>query len=239
MSRFLFPRWINKLVTLAGGLLLCGAGYAGVFLLGATDDVTLNPGYQPDQPVPFSHKIHAGELKMDCRYCHVNVEKSAFATVPPTATCINCHSPIGVDGGTPQFSSVRSGSEKLRAVHESWESGESIPWVRIHRLPDYVFFNHSAHVSRGVSCVSCHGRIDTMDKVYQAKELSMAWCISCHSSPDSHLRSPELITKLDWLPEGAEGKSEAEVTAMKAEIGAELRKANGIHPKTNCAVCHR
>src|SRR5690606_29899377 len=115
----------------------------------------------PTQPVPFSHKIHAGELKMDCRYCHVNVQKGAHATIPPTATCINCHSPIGADGA-PALSAVHPASDRLRAVHESWETGESVPWVRIHKLPDFVFFNHSAHVNRGVSCVSCHGRIDTM-----------------------------------------------------------------------------
>ncbi len=155
--------------------------------LGATDPVTLNVGYEPDQPVPFSHKIHAGELKMDCRYCHVNVDKAAHATVPPTQTCINCHSPMGKDGA-PALSAVHPTSTKLRAVHESWESGESIPWAKIHRLPDFVYFNHAAHVNRGVSCVSCHGRIDTMEKVYQAKELSMAWCLECHNNPDANIR---------------------------------------------------
>lgn len=208
---------------------LAGAGYAGTMLLGITDPITLNPGYQPEQPVPFSHKIHAGELKMDCRYCHVNVDKGAMATIPPTATCINCHSPLGADG-VAKYSAVHASSEKLRAVHESWESQESVPWVKIHRLPDFVFFNHSAHVNRGVSCVSCHGRIDTMEKVYQDKPLSMAWCIECHSNPDASIRPVEYITKLDWEP--PEGKT-------REEIGAELREQLGIHPKTNCAVCHR
>ena len=229
MNRFLFPRWINKFVALAGLFAIGGGGYAGAMFMGATDDLTLNPGYQPTQPVPFSHKIHAGELKMDCRYCHVNVEKSAHASIPPTATCINCHSPIGEDG-SPALSAVHPDSEKLRAVHESWESDQSVPWIRIHRLPDYVFFNHEAHVTRGVSCVSCHGRIDTMEKVYQAKELSMAWCIECHNDPAEHIRPRELITKLDWEPE--EGQT-------RREIGEALIKENNIHPKTNCAVCHR
>lgn len=214
---------------MAGLFAAAGGAYTGTLLLGVTDDVTLNPGYMPDQPVPFSHKIHAGELKMDCRYCHVNVDKAAHASIPPTATCINCHSPLG-ENGTPALSAVHAGSEKLRAVHESWESGKSIPWTRIHRLPDYVYFNHSAHVNRGVSCVSCHGRIDTMPKVFQAKELSMAWCIECHNNPDEHIRPTEFVTKLDWEPE--EGKT-------RAEIGHELREEKGINPKTNCAVCHR
>jgi len=230
MNRFLFPRWTNKFLAMLGMFALAGGAYAGAIFFGATDDLTLNPGYQPTQPVPFSHKIHAGELKMDCRYCHVNVQKGAHASVPPTATCINCHSPIGPDGA-PKLSAVHPASEKLRAVHESWETDESIPWVRIHKLPDFVFFNHSAHVNRGVSCVSCHGRIDTMEKVFQAKELSMAWCIDCHRNPEPHLRPVELITKLDWEPGEGEGSKE--------EIGTRLREELGINPQTNCAVCHR
>ena len=231
MNRFLFPRWLNKFLPLAGLLLLAGGGYAGTLFLGATDPKTLNTGYQPTQPVPFSHKIHAGELKMDCRYCHTSVDKAAHASVPPTSTCINCHSPMGADGSAPVLSAVHSTSAKLRAVHESWESGESIPWVRIHRLPDFVYFNHSAHVNRGVSCVTCHGRIDTMEKVYQAKELSMAWCIECHSNPAPNIRPVDLVTKLDWEPAEGEGTRE--------EIGRQLVEEKGIHPKTNCAVCHR
>lgn len=231
MTRFLFPRWINTFLPLAGFLLLAGGGYVSVLFLGATDPQTLNPGYMPDQPVPFSHKVHAGELKMDCRYCHTGVDKAARASIPPTATCINCHSAMSPDGGAPQLSAVHSDSAKLRAVRESWESDESIPWIRIHRLPDFVFFNHSAHVNRGVSCVSCHGRIDTMDKVYQAKELSMAWCIECHREPAANIRPQEFVTKLDWEPAAGEGTRE--------EIGQRLIKEHDIHPKTNCAVCHR
>lgn len=230
MNRFLFPRWTNKFVPALGIFALCGAAYAGVLFLGATDDFTLNPGYQPTQPIPFSHKLHAGELKMDCRYCHVNVDKGAQATVPPTSKCINCHSPIGADGA-PQYAAVHPASEKLRVLHESWETGLSVPWVRIHRLPDFVFFDHSAHVNRGVSCVTCHGRIDTMEKVYQAKELSMAWCVDCHRHPDEHIRPVEFVTKLDWEPAEGEG--------TRAEIGKRLREEKGIHPRDNCAVCHR
>lgn len=214
-------------MALLGVFLIGGGGYAGTMFLGITDPQTLNPGYSPTQPVPFSHKIHAGQLKMDCRYCHTNVDKGASATIPATGTCINCHSPLSKEG-VPALAAVHSASQKLRAVHQSWESGKSVPWVKIHRLPDYVFFNHSAHVNRGVSCVTCHGRIDTMEKVYQAKELSMAWCISCHRNPEPNLRPVELVTKLDWKPEGD-----------PAELGAKLRQENNIHPKTNCAVCHR
>ncbi|MFO0940640.1 MAG: cytochrome c3 family protein [Pirellulales bacterium] len=235
MNRFLFPRWTNKFLPVLGILLLAGGGYAGTLFLAATDDKTINPGYQPTQPVPFSHKIHAGELKMDCRYCHIGVDKAAAASVPPTATCINCHSP-DMDGKGPQFAAVRHDSTKLRAVHESWKSKEdSVPWIRIHRLPDFVFFNHSAHVNRGVSCVECHGRIDTMEKVYQAKELSMAWCIECHNDPTARLRPLDQVTNLSWEPE--EGKT-------REQVGKEIREkfeadGNAVHPRTNCAVCHR
>lgn len=234
MTRFLFPRWTNKFLPVLGILLIAGGGYAGTLFLAATDDKTLNPGYQPTQPVPFSHKIHAGELKMDCRYCHIGVDKAASATIPPTATCINCHSPE--IGSVPQYASVRHDSPKLAAVHRSWKSGEeSVPWVRIHRLPDFVFFNHAAHVNRGVSCVECHGRIDTMEKVYQAKELSMAWCIECHKDPAARLRPQDQITNLSWEPE--EGQTREEIgKEIMAQFAAQ---GNGVHPKTNCAVCHR
>lgn len=229
MNRFLFPRWINKLLPAIGLLLIGGAGYAGTFLLGATDDVTLNPGFTPEQPVPFSHVIHAGKLKMDCRYCHTGVEKGAQATIPSTSTCINCHSPLDASGA-PKLSAVHPASEKLKAVHQSWESGKSIPWVKIHRLPDYVFFNHAAHVNRGVSCVVCHGRIDTMERVGQAKELSMAWCVDCHNHPEANLRPVEFVTKLDW--------KHAE-SVDPVEFGKKLRDEYDINPKSNCAVCHR
>ncbi len=217
-----------------GVLLLAGAGYAGTLFWFATSAQTLNPGFQPTQPVPFSHKIHAGELKMDCRYCHIGVDKAAAASIPPTQTCINCHSPAEA-GGAPKFASVKETSPKLKALHESWASGQSVPWVRIHRMPDFVFFNHSAHVNRGVSCVECHGRIDTMDKVFQAKELSMAWCIECHDNPTDRLRPLDQVTNLSWEPE--EGKT-------RHEVGSEILTAfknagNEIAPKTNCAVCHR
>jgi hypothetical protein len=230
MNRFLFPRWVNKFLLVLGFLALGGAAYAGVVFLGATDPKTLNPGYQPVQPVPFSHKIHAGQLKMDCRYCHTSVEKAAHASVPPTSTCINCHSPLEKATGTPALAAVHPDSPKLKALHESWESGNSVPWTRIHRLPDFVYFNHAAHVSRGVSCVTCHDRIDKMEVVYQAKELSMTWCVDCHRNPEPHLRPTEFVTKLDWKPEDG---------TDPAVLGAQLKKEKNINPLANCAVCHR
>jgi len=158
-------------------------------------------GYSPVQPVAYSHKLHAGNLGMDCRYCHIGVEQSAHAGIPPAEVCMNC---------------------------QSYESGQPIPWVRIHRLPDYVHFNHQAHVNAGVSCVSCHGRVDQMVEVRQVEPLSMAWCLDCHRNPAPFVRPPELVTRLDWQPD-----------RDPAEIGRELIAARGINPPQNCSACHR
>lgn len=229
MQRFLFPRWVNPLL----GLLAVAGGAGGVYALAmgglATDPKTLNIGYQPEQPVPFSHAIHAGQLKMDCRYCHNTVFDSAHAAVPPTATCINCHSPIGA-GDQTALAAVRADSPKLAAVQESWNTGRSVAWTRVHNLPEFVYFNHAAHVNSGVSCKTCHGRIDQMETVYQAKELSMAWCIECHRNPDPHLREVDKVTKLDWQPP-AGWDQEA--------FAKEQRERLHIDPKDHCTVCHR
>ncbi len=221
-------------MALLGVLAATGGAYAGVLFLGATSPVTLNTGYRPEQPVPFSHALHAGELKMDCRYCHNSVDKSAHSTIPPTQTCINCHSPKtsvkSATGGAPALSAVHSESRKLKPIHDSWRTGESVDWIRVHRLPDFVYFNHSAHVNRGVSCVTCHGRVDQMEIVYQAKDQSMTWCIDCHRHPEPHLRPVEEITNLAWS-----AGSEAE----QLELGAKLKAEKNINPQANCAVCHR
>ena len=230
MDRFLFPRWVNRFLLLMGALVLGGGAYAGVIFIGVTDPVTLNVGYQPEQPVPFSHAIHAGQLRMDCRYCHNTVFDAAHAAVPPTATCINCHSPAD-EGGQTALSAVHADSPKLAPVHQSWKTGKSIAWKRVHNLPDFVYFNHAAHVNSGVSCVRCHGRIDKMEVVYQAEELSMAWCLDCHRNVNpSDIRPVEFVTKLDW-------KAESEEQAIA--IGEKLIEDKNIHPQTNCAVCHR
>jgi hypothetical protein len=176
----------------------------------------LDVGYQPQQPVPYSHAIHAGKLGMDCRYCHSTVEETAAAAVPPTQTCMNCHSQIRAD------------SPKLAEVQHSYATGEPIHWVRVHDLPDYAYFNHSAHVRRGVGCVSCHGRVDRMEVVAQEQPLSMSWCLDCHRNPEKHLRPLDQITTMDWQPE------EDPLT-----LGANLRRQYNINPSTDCSTCHR
>ncbi|MEX1311004.1 MAG: cytochrome c3 family protein [Candidatus Sulfomarinibacteraceae bacterium] len=201
------------------GIALAAVGglvYASVLVYLGFSPKATDVGYMPTQPVPYSHALHVGQLGMDCRYCHTGVEQTAHASVPPTQTCMNCHS------------KVRANSEKLIPVRESYATGMPVEWIRIHDLPDYVYFNHSAHVRRGVGCVSCHGRIDTMEVVYQAEPLSMGWCLECHRNPEKHLRPVEFVTKLDWVPE-----------EDQLELGTRLRELNNINPKETCNTCHR
>lgn len=193
------------------GLLATVAGYAYV-----SHPRNLDVGYSPEQPVPYSHKLHAGTMGMDCTYCHYTVTKAGFAAVPTTETCMNCHS------------KVKEKSEKLAPVRESYKTGNPVEWIQIHRLPDYVYFNHRAHVTSGVSCVSCHGRIDQMVEVHQVQPLNMGWCLECHRNPAARLRPANLVTKLDWVPD-----------RDPVEIGNEIIAAKNIHPPVNCSGCHR
>ena len=212
----IFPKKIDLSIRIGFLVVALGAGAAvgGVLFLHHPDRI--EPGYQPTQPVPYSHKLHAGNLGLDCLYCHTSVDKSSYAAVPPTQTCMNCHS------------KVKGQSFVLEPVRKSYELDTAIPWVKIHRLPDYAYFNHSAHVNSGVSCVTCHGRVDQMVEVKQVKTLTMAWCLECHRNPAPHLRPAELVTKLDWKPD-----------RDPVEIGREIMAIKKINPPTNCSGCHR
>jgi hypothetical protein len=216
---FVFPRWSNLLLPT---VMLVGATaplYVVIMVAYGFSPKATDVGYQPEQPVPFSHRIHAGELGIDCRYCHNTVERAAFAAIPPTQTCMNCHVQIHKD------------SPKLEAVRQSYETGMPVEWRKIHDLPDYAYFNHAAHVTRGVSCVSCHGRIDTMEVVYQHEPLNMGWCLECHRAPDEHLRDPALVTNLSWAFEGTPEEKEAYAAKWKA--------LHQINPSQDCSTCHR
>ncbi len=212
----LLPPWIDRARPLAGVLLALGPVYLIFVVYYGGSPRTLAVGYQPRQPLPYSHALHAGQLGIDCRYCHNTVERAAEAAVPPTATCMNCHATVATD------------SAKLLLIRQSDAGGEPIHWQRVHDLPDYVYFNHSAHVSRGVGCVSCHGRVDKMERVYQAEKLSMGWCLDCHRDPAGHLRPQRHITDMTWVPE-----------EDPTLLGARLMKENDIHPSTDCSTCHR
>ncbi|QDU76721.1 hypothetical protein Pan97_37760 [Bremerella volcania] len=235
MDRFLFPRWVNKFVPLMFGVVLVGAAYGGSVLFVTTSPEILNRGYRPEQPVPFSHKLHAGRLKMDCRYCHNTVEKASHAAVPPTETCGNCHSGADSSGAT-KYAAVHATSVALEPVRESLATGESIDWTRVHNLPDFVYFNHSAHVTQGVSCVECHGRVDKMDVVQVVEPISMSWCLECHRDPDTHIRPADEVTNLAW---GTEAGGNAMSDEEKRLLGKQLREELNINPSTNCSTCHR
>lgn len=216
MSRFIFPKWSNPLRIAFGAALLGGPLYLVLIIAFGTHAKTTAVGYMPHQPVAYSHALHAGQLGIDCRYCHTSVETAGFAAIPPTQTCMNCHQ------------KVRAKSEKITPVKESFATGMPIPWVRVHDLPDYVYFNHSAHVARGVGCVSCHGRVDRMEEVSQEKPLTMGWCLDCHRNPEPHLRPVEFVTKMDWVP-----------SEDPTLLGKRLREERNINPSTDCVTCHR
>jgi hypothetical protein len=175
-SSFQFPQWTNSIRPIATLAILGGLVYVVVLIAAAFSPTTTNVGYAPEQPIPYSHALHAGELGIDCRYCHNTVDRAAHASIPPTQTCMNCHDKIKTD------------SEKLAPLRDSYETGMPIEWVRIHDLPDFSYFDHSAHVTRGVGCVSCHGRVDLMEVVRQEEPLSMGWCLDCHRNPEPELR---------------------------------------------------
>ncbi len=214
----IFPRWSNFLpikLTICANVLCIGL-VAGCWYY-FTPKYT-RVGYMPVQPVPFSHKIHVSQLGLDCRYCHSFVEVAAHSNVPNTQTCMNCHSHVQKD------------NPKLQPIRDSWKTGKPVEWVQIHKTPDYVYFNHSVHVNRGVSCYSCHGPVNHMEVVYHAEPHSMGWCLECHRAPENKLRPPQEVFNLDWTPPAG--------TTQK-EIGLELKKAWNVNPPENCAGCHR
>lgn len=167
-----------------------------------------------DQPVQFSHKHHVGGLGIDCRYCHTSVEEGPVAGIPPTKTCMNCHSQIWVD------------SPILEPVRRSFREGTSIAWTRVHRLPGYVYFDHSIHVAKGIGCVSCHGKVDEMPLMAQQATLYMEWCLDCHRHPEPALRPRDRVFDLSWQPP-ANG------------VGARLADELQVRQRTDCVDCHR
>jgi hypothetical protein len=182
-----FDRSSNALVRLS--LVLTGLI---VIALGVTlNELQRSPwvtrqGQRPDQPVPFSHKHHVEGLGLQCQYCHTSVEKSSYAGIPPTKTCMNCHSEIWTN------------AQLLEPVRNSWATGESIQWIRVHDLPDYVYFNHEIHVNKGIGCASCHGRVDEMPLMYEENTLQMEWCLNCHRNPAVNLRPTAEIYNMAW-----------------------------------------
>ena len=214
----IFPKSANRLPL---QIIIFLVVFGGVATAGVTYYMTpkyTRVGYAPVQPVPFSHALHAGQLGLDCRFCHSNVEKSGHSNVPTSQTCMNCHNQVKKD------------SALLAPVRASYETGEAVPWVWIHTTPDYVYFNHAAHVNRGVSCVECHGKINEMDVVAHAQPLSMGFCIECHRNPELRVREKVDVFNLD-SPRIADKSG--------VEAGRKFIHDWKIKPPESCSGCHR
>ena len=217
----LFPKWTNRLPA----MLALGAAFAGVSVVLLVwylfSPNNTDVGYQPYQPIPYSHKLHAGLKGMDCRYCHRNVEHEAYASVPDADTCMGCHAQIAKE------------SIQLQPLRDAYGDGAGdnppIEWIKVHMLPDYAYFNHAVHLNKGVGCKSCHGRIDQMEIVRQVEPLSMGWCLECHRDPVEHLR-PEGVkpTDMTWEP------TEQSIAAARA-----LFESGEVNPPVHCSACHR
>jgi hypothetical protein len=202
-------------------LSIFGALFAVVGALFALDgfnrsDYMTQANVAREQPVPFSHKHHVAELGLDCRYCHTTVETSSYANIPPTATCMNCHSQIWSDSPT------------LEPVRASFASDRSIEWTKVYDLPGFVYFDHSIHIAKGIGCVSCHGRVDEMNLTELANPLHMDWCVDCHRHPTPNVRPREEVFNMEWEPSGDE-----------PDIHERLAAEYKIESRDDCSVCHR
>ncbi len=214
----LFPKQLNFLpLKIIAALAITGAFVVAGVTYYFTPKYT-RVGYMPTQPVAFDHATHAGQLGMDCRYCHSFVELGEHSNIPTTQTCMNCHR------------QVKSTSPKLAPLRESWETGKPMEWVRIHQAPDYVYFNHSAHVNRGVSCATCHGKVNEMHVVWHHEPQSMGWCLDCHRNPEQYLRPQSEVFNLNW----SAGSHKEQL-----EQGRQIADQHKVKPVQNCAACHR
>jgi len=213
----IFHRSFNTIsrLTIFGALFVV----AGLFWAGniyVRSDYVTGVGEAREQPVPFSHQHHVAGLGIDCRYCHTTVETSGFAGIPPTRTCMNCHQQIWAK------------SPMLEVVRESWRTEQSIPWRRVHNLADFVYFDHSIHVKKGMGCATCHGPVQAMPLTWQHASLHMEWCLECHRHPGRYIRPREQVFNMEWTP--------------KADGGAEAKKLvqeYRVRSKTDCSTCHR
>jgi len=229
----IFHRSTNMIsrITIYGAVVIVGAlGYA-LYTIAMSPWYT-NQYVKLQQPVPFSHRHHAGELGIDCRYCHSSVENSDWAVIPPTKTCMNCHSQIWTN------------AQLLEPVRASYRSGESLQWTRVNQIPDFAFFNHSIHVNKGVGCNTCHGPVDQMPLMYQQESLQMEWCLSCHRAPEKNLRPRDQVFNMRYQqptsasPVVVDGRSYTD----QLDLGAALVKkynVRSVKDITSCSTCHR
>jgi hypothetical protein len=213
----LFPRSVNRLPFQIALYLCVVASIATAAVTYYMTPKYTRVGYAPIQPVPFSHAKHVGELGMDCRYCHSSIETAA-ANVPTAQTCMNCHNQI------------KATSPALEVVRESYKTGQPIPWVHVHVMPSFVYFDHSIHVNRGISCVECHGKVNEMDVVTQVKPMSMGFCLDCHRAPELHVREKANVYNLD---------SQTIAATQGVAAGRAFVHDWNIKPPVSCSGCHR
>jgi hypothetical protein len=212
-----FRRSSNTLFRLViVGTILLVAGAIGTIMAIDRSRYVTDVGVAVEQPVQFSHQHHVSHLGIHCNYCHTSVEVSSYAGIPPTHTCMSCHSQIWVN------------SPMLEPVRASYRTNQSIEWNKVHDLPEYVYFNHSIHVKKGIGCSTCHGRVDQMNLVYKANTLQMGWCLDCHRQPEKYIRPREAIYQMDWVP-----------PANQAELGAKLVAEYQVQKLLDCYTCHR
>jgi hypothetical protein len=205
---------IARLSIYGAAFIIALLGWA-VYELSASPYVT-EVNVAKDQPIPFSHKHHVGELGLDCRYCHTAVENSSAAGMPPTQTCMTCHSQIWVN------------SPMLEPVRASYRDDKSIEWIRVNAVPDFVYFNHSIHVNKGIGCVTCHGPVGDMPLTWRANTLQMGWCLDCHRAPEKYVRPREQVFNIRY-----------QAPEYQEELGKKLVKEYKIQSLTNCSTCHR
>jgi Cytochrome c7 and related cytochrome c len=213
----IFHRSTNTLSRLSifGALGVVALGLWGLIVVNRSGWVSRQDETR-EQPIQFSHKHHVGELGIDCRYCHTQVDRAAYAGIPPTKTCINCHAQIWTT------------SPILEPVRASFRDDTALHWLKVYDLPDFVYFNHSVHVTKGVGCETCHGRVDRMNQIWQASSLHMEWCLECHRHPERYLRPRSAVFEMGWTPPGD-----------PVAVGLELMKVNDVHTRTDCSTCHR
>jgi hypothetical protein len=215
-----FSKTANTLVRVSLVAVVVAGGLFGWLIVAVPRaEYITRVGVPRPQPVPFSHKHHAGGMGIDCRYCHTSVEQSSFANIPPTKTCMNCHSQIFVDAPI------------LEPVRASFRNNRPLSWTRVHDLPEFVYFNHSIHVAQGVGCATCHGPVDRMPLMYKENTLQMEWCINCHRNPEQFLRPRDQVFNMLYQP-----------PANQVELGRRLVKeynVAGPDQLTSCSTCHR
>lgn len=219
----LFPRGSNAFARVSIVVVLVVVGTGLTILLNTNRlHYTTDVQVAKKQPVPFSHKHHVAGVGLDCRYCHTSVEESSFANIPPVETCMTCHSQIWTE------------SPLLEPIRESYRTGDPIEWVRIHDLPDFVYFNHSIHVHKGIGCQTCHGQVDQMPLMWKVNTLNMDWCLECHRAPEKYVRPREEVFNMAWKPMDGRGQ-----TVSQVALGAQLVQDYDINPSTDCSTCHR